>query len=179
MIEEKLVIEAMNGNGQAFEELLKAHSDQLYRTAYLYAGNREDALDIVQETAYKAFLAMKQLKKPEYFLTWLTKILIRCSYETLNKRKSEIPSEQLEEKAQHIEYEKHMDLAQAISKLKEKHRTVIILFYYQDQPISMIAEIMKLPENTVKTHLARAKKHLKKVLERRAIREKEIVSRGV
>ena len=62
MNETKLVKKAIKGNAKAFEELLILHSERLYRTAYLYAGNREDALDIVQETSCKAFLAVGQLK---------------------------------------------------------------------------------------------------------------------
>ncbi len=177
MTQKKLVNAAMNGDSQAFEDLLQMHGDQLYRTAYMYAGNREDALDIVQETACKAFLSIGQLKKQEYFLTWLTRILIRCSYSLLKKRKSEIPSDQLHEQVQsNVQRENHLDLTDAMGELKEKYRTVIILFYYRDLPIPVIADIVKLPENTVKTHLARAKKHLKQILERRGSCEKEILS---
>lgn len=63
MKEIKLVKKAIKGNKKAFEQLLILHSDQLYRTAYLYVGNREDALDIVQETAYKGLLAVGQLRE--------------------------------------------------------------------------------------------------------------------
>lgn len=59
----------------AFEELLMLYSDQLYRTAFLYVRNREDALDIVQETSYKAYIAIRTLKINKYFSTWLKKFL--------------------------------------------------------------------------------------------------------
>jgi RNA polymerase sigma-70 factor (ECF subfamily) len=95
MNEMKLVKRAIKGNKNAFEELLVIHSDQLYRTAFLYVGNREDALDIVQETAYKAFLAVGQLKNERFFLTWLTKILIHCAFDVMKKKKKEIPIENI------------------------------------------------------------------------------------
>ncbi|MDE1376451.1 sigma factor, partial [Bacillus licheniformis] len=50
----RLVKKAVAGNAKAFETLFQKHSDQLYRTAYIYVRDKEDALDIVQETAYKA-----------------------------------------------------------------------------------------------------------------------------
>lgn len=51
----ELIKKAMKGNMECLEKLLVLHGDQLYRTAYIYVRNREDALDIVQETSYKAF----------------------------------------------------------------------------------------------------------------------------
>ena len=91
MKELKLIKKAIKGNKECLEELLVIHGDQLYRTAYLYVRNREDALDIVQETSYKAFLSISQLRNEKFFLTWLTKILINCSYDILKTRKKELP----------------------------------------------------------------------------------------
>lgn len=162
MKEMKLVKKAMKGNGRAFEELLILHSDRLYRTAYLYAGNREDALDIVQEASCKAFLAISQLKNEEYFLTWLTRILIHCAYDVLKKRKKEMPAEKLIElPSSSREVDENLDLMDAITQLKEQHRTAIILFYYHDMTISDAAKTMDIPENTVKTYLQRGRKELK------------------
>ncbi len=65
---------------------MMAHQETLYKTAYLYLRNKEDALDAVQETAYKAFISIEKLKEPKYFLTWLTRILIHSIF-AMNKRK--------------------------------------------------------------------------------------------
>ncbi|WP_079506092.1 sigma-70 family RNA polymerase sigma factor [Mesobacillus jeotgali] len=163
MKEEKLVKKAIKGNAGAFEELLMLHSERLYRTAFLYVGNREDALDIVQETSCKAFLAIGQLKKEEYFLTWLTRILIHCTYDVLRKRKKEMPVEKLIELPVSSEHQvaESLDLIEAVSMLKEQYRSAIILFYYHDMPLSEIARTMDIPENTVKTYLQRGRKELK------------------
>ncbi len=163
MKEEKLVKKAVKGNAGAFEELLILHSERLYRTAFLYAGNREDALDIVQETSCKAFLAVGQLKNEQYFLTWLTRILIHCAYDVLKKRKKELPVEKLVEQpcSREDRVEENLDLMEAITLLKEQHRTAIILFYYHDLSISEIARCMDIPGNTVKTYLQRGRKELK------------------
>jgi RNA polymerase sigma-70 factor, ECF subfamily len=163
MKEAKLVKKAVKGNAKAFEELLIIHSERLYRTAFLYAGNREDALDIVQETSCKAFQAIGQLKNDQYFLTWLTRILIHCAYDVLKKRKKELPVEKLVELPTNSDSKlaENLDLMEAITLLKAQHRTTIILFYYHDLPISEIARTMDIPENTVKTYLQRGRKELK------------------
>ncbi|MBT2680275.1 sigma-70 family RNA polymerase sigma factor [Bacillus sp. ISL-35] len=163
MKEERLVKKAVKGNARAFEELLILHSERLYRTAFLYAGNREDALDIVQETSCKAFLAIGQLKNEQYFLTWLTRILIHCAYDVLKKREKEMPVNELVElpSSGDNRVAENLDLMEAITLLKEQHRTAIILFYYHDLSISEIARSMDIPENTVKTYLQRGRKELK------------------
>lgn len=97
MNELKLIKKAIKGNKDCLEELLVLHGDQLYRTAYVYVRNREDALDVVQEASYKAFLSIGQLKNEKFFLTWLTKILLNCSYELVKKRNKEWPSNEIVE----------------------------------------------------------------------------------
>ncbi|SFL41022.1 RNA polymerase sigma-70 factor, ECF subfamily [Gracilibacillus orientalis] len=166
MKELKLIKKAIKGNKECLEELLVIHGDQLYRTAYIYVRNREDALDIVQETSFKAFLSIGQLKNEKFFLTWLTKILINCSYDLLKKSKKELPwnniTELTADKKENIE--EYLDLLEAINRLDEKHKNAIILFYFQDLPISEIAKVLNIPENTVKTYLSRGKRRLKKML---------------
>ncbi len=166
MNELTLVKKAIKGNRECLEELLVLHGDQLYRTAYLYVRNREDALDVVQETSYKAFLSIGQLKNEKYFLTWLTKILINCSYDVLKKSKKELPLSNMIELTtdEREKREENLDLLEAINRLNEKHKNAIILFYFQDLSISEVAKVMKIPENTVKTFLSRGKARLKKLL---------------
>lgn len=169
MKQEKLVKKAIKGNEAAFEALVTAESEQLYKTAFLYVRNKEDALDVLQETVYKAFISIEQLKNPEYFSTWLTKILIRNAYQLLNSKKKTILTgddfiQQLAEKESNS-LDQPYDLPDALSKLSPHYRTVIILFYFHDLSIQTIADTMKKPEGTIKTYLRRAKIELKKILE--------------
>ena len=164
MDEIKLIRKAIQGDSDAFEQLLIEHSDRLYRTAYLYVRNREDALDVVQETAYKAFSSISQLRNEQFFLTWLTKILINCAYHVQKKRKNEITSENNIAVFPRVGTEEKMDLSEAIGKLPAKYQTSIILFYYYDRSIQEIANTLEIPENTIKTYLSRGKKQLKKFL---------------
>lgn len=163
-----LVKRAIKGDEEAFETLIKDQHDKLYKTAFLYVRNKEDALDVVQDTVCKAFLSIKKLRDPEFFNTWLTKILIRTAYQLLNKKKTILTDDPSifnisEGFSQNVDHQ--IDLSHAISTLVLHYQTVIVLFYYHDLPISRIAEIMAKPEGTVKTYLHRARIELKKVLE--------------
>ncbi|RKO62932.1 sigma-70 family RNA polymerase sigma factor [Caldibacillus debilis] len=163
----ELIRKAKTGDPESFEKLLSLYGDRLYRTAFLYAGNREDALDIIQETVCKAFLAIGNLKEEKYFSTWLTRILLNAAYEFLRKRKRDIPFasvEKFSDGTESIRMES-LDLVRAIQRLRKSYRDAIILFYYQDLPIKEVAKIMQVPEGTVKTYLRRGKEELKSILE--------------
>ncbi|PLT29635.1 sigma-70 family RNA polymerase sigma factor [Peribacillus deserti] len=163
---QKLVKKAAKGSNKAFEQLIKRHYEQIYRTAYLYVQNEEDALDVVQEAAYQAYRSIHSLKQPEYFMTWLTRIVIRCSTSVIKNKKNVVPLTEdilsnLEAPAEYSK-EESVQLLKAIGGLKETYRTAIILFYYYDYPIKTISDVMEIPEGTVKTYLSRGKAALKK-----------------
>ncbi|WP_175987239.1 sigma-70 family RNA polymerase sigma factor [Bacillus sp. Marseille-Q1617] len=167
---ERLVKKAIKGSKNAFEKLVQQHYERIYRTAYLYVHNEEDALDAVQEAAYQAYKSIHSLKHPEYFLTWLTRIVIRCAVDVIRKRGKVVPmnddylSNVPDESTPDIEGSSQ--LLHAIGQLKVNHRTAIILFYYHDYSIKTISTVMDIPENTVKTYLSRGKAELKKVYEK-------------
>jgi len=163
----KLIKKAIKGNKRAFEEIMTHHYKQIYRTAFLYVHNQEDALDVVQEATYEALRSIHTLKQPQYFLTWLTRIIIRCAGHVLTKRKQVVPLTEdvlltLQSPDEH--HEDTLTLLEELMKLKENYRTAIIFFYYHDHSIKTISELMNIPEGTVKTYLSRGKEALKKQL---------------
>lgn len=166
---QELVQKAINQDVTAFEQLLIEEERKMYYTALSYVRNKEDALDVIQETAYKAFLAIKNLREPEYFSTWLIAILIRECYRVLRGRHERIPYDE-SELATKLAYEdsntvKHLYVTESIDKLPEQYQTVIILFYFHDLAIRDIATIIERPIGTVKTYLHRARQQLKDDLE--------------
>ena len=64
---------------------------RLYRTAFLYLGSESIALDLVDESIYRGFKSLKKLRQPEYFETWMTRILINECKKELRHRKRELP----------------------------------------------------------------------------------------
>ncbi|HHY82979.1 MAG TPA: sigma-70 family RNA polymerase sigma factor [Clostridiales bacterium] len=159
-----LVYRAKKGDGSAYWELIEPKKENLYRIAFCYVKNEEDALDIVSETIYRGLLSIGKLKIPEYFYTWLTRILINCAINHLKKVKPlssterEIPDSTVTEELDRAQV---MDLYQAIDQLDSKHKSVIILKYIEDLTLAQTAEILNMPVGTVKTYLNRALKKLK------------------
>ena len=166
-LEEK-IIKAKKGDDNAFYELISERKEMLYKTAFTYVKNKEDALDILNETVYRAFISIKRLKEPEFFNTWLTRILINCALDTLRKDKKVL---QLDEQAgianlsSNLAQEDVFDLNIAVDSLKEKYKTIVILKYFQDMTLAEISEVMQCPLGTVKTNLYKALKELKINLE--------------
>ncbi|WP_322114335.1 sigma-70 family RNA polymerase sigma factor [Fictibacillus sp. KU28468] len=162
----RLVKKAIKGNKSAFEKLVQQHYERIYRTAYLYVRNEEDALDVIQEAAYQAFTSIHSLKQPEYFTTWLTRIVIRCSGQILKRKSNVVPlSDEILSNLPgqaNSDIEGSLQLLNAVQELKENYRTAIILFYYYDYSIKTISSVMDVPESTVKTYLSRGKAELKK-----------------
>ncbi|MDW2884480.1 sigma-70 family RNA polymerase sigma factor [Exiguobacterium artemiae] len=159
----ELVRRAIKQDEAAFEQLILLHSEQLYRTAYVYVKNEQDALDVVQETVYKAFISIGQVKEPKYFVTWLTKILIRNCYRVLNQQT--VVADLIEQiPMKESSREEHLDLIDALSHLRKEYRDVLVLFYFHDVPMKEIASFIGITLNTVKTYLRRGREELKKQL---------------
>ncbi|MFJ7733180.1 sigma-70 family RNA polymerase sigma factor [Lysinibacillus sp. NPDC097231] len=157
--------DAKKGNNQAFVELLQEEKVKLYKMAYIYMKNENDALDVVQETIARAYANIHTVKEEQYFATWLMRILINTALEMLRKNQKIIPLlEQQPEQEQISTNDEKLDLLQAIEQLEEKYKTVILLRYYRDLQIKEIADLLGCPEGTVKTNVHRGIQQLKKYL---------------
>jgi RNA polymerase sigma-70 factor, ECF subfamily len=160
-----LVNKSKQGDGNAFWELIEPKRQSLYRTAFWYAKNESDAMDIVSEAVYKAYISLHQLKNNDFFYTWLVRILIHCAFDLLKARKdtciqdSDFPAKTSERSRN--SFEDILDLHNAIDTLDEKHRTVIVLKYFEDMTIDQVSHVLSIPAGTVKTYLHRALLHLR------------------
>ena len=163
----KLIKESMKGNKESFGILIKNNKEYLYKMAFLYVKDEQDALEVIHETVYRAFLNIEKLKKANFFNTWITRILINVSIDFLKKKgKNEMLDESTpirKEKCE-ISTEEKLDLYNAIDLLNDNYKTVIIMMYFNDMKIKDISKVMEIPENTVKSYLRRAKQALGEVL---------------
>ena len=154
-------------NCASFEKLLLQYKSYLYKVAYTYVKDKQVALDILQETSFKAWLNIHTLKDEEKFKPWITKILVNTALNYIKKESKVIYMEDensiiYSEKS--ISIEQKLDLYDAIDLLKPKYKTVIILKYFDDMKIEDISYVLNTPENTVKSHLKRAKESLSSIL---------------
>lgn len=146
------------------EKELTENYQKYYRIAFSYTKNEEDALDAVQEGAYKAVKNASKVKEPEFVGTWICKIIINESIEILRKNKKVVPLIDGAEEGANDSYE-DLDLKQAIEGLEIIDQTIIRLRYFLDMPIKEIARVVDSNENTVKSRLYRSLDKLKLNLE--------------
>ena len=146
-------------------ECLIKNYEKYYRMAYSYVFCEQDAMDIVQEGAYRAILKSDLLKQPEYVDTWICKIVINEALRFLKKNKlASVDMESLPEQGQEDQME-DIDLQRALDKLDEQERAIVVLRYFEEEKIDNIGKIMELNVNTVKSKLYRAMDKLKKYME--------------
>ncbi len=126
-----------------------ALKERLYRTAYLYLGGESAALDAVDEAVYQGLCACRRLRQPEFFNTWLTRILINVCNAELRRRRREVPVEALPETA--VEDFDALPLKEAIRRLPGKLRAVIVLRYFTGLTLAETAQALHIPSGTVST----------------------------
>ena len=163
----RLVKKAQKGNDKAYLELFQQYEADIYRMAYVYVKNKNDALDVVQEVAYQSFKNIRTLNKPEYFKTWLMKITINCALNVINKNKKVVPlipkfevhtEEGVKDIAMSLSLRELMDI------LQEDEKSVILLKYYNDRTLKEISDILDIPLGTAKSILYRALNKLRQNL---------------
>ena len=163
-----LIKKAQKGNDKAFLTLFQQYEQDIYRTAFVYVKNQSDALDVVQETAYRSFKSIKNLKEPKYFKTWLIRIAISCAIDLLRKQKNVVQM-----KPEYVEFisddvnediDLEMTVRDLIERLNEVEKSVIILRFYEGLTIKEISDELDIPLGTAKTILYRALDKLRKNL---------------
>lgn len=144
---------------QSFVQKIQEMRGQLYRTAYGYLGNPHESMDAVDEAVFQAYRAWKQLRNEEHFKTWMTRILIHVCYKELRRRKIETVVEDFPEK-QEEEFDS-LPVREAVRRLPEELRRVIVLRYFTGLTLSETAATLEIPQGTVATRQRRALSLLK------------------
>lgn len=166
-LEIRLVRRAKKGDKKAFEQLFLMEKEYLYKCAFLYTKNREDAFDLVQNCIVKCMVSIKELREPGYFRTWMTKILINCFHTESAKQKKSMPraEEVWREEKIGLSAEEKMDLYHAIDHLRSPYKEIIVQHYFAGSKLTEIAGMLDMPVGTVKAYHSRAKGQLKKMME--------------
>lgn len=171
--ESKLVMQAKQGNAQAFGELYERYQRELFCYASCVIGSDELALDAVQEAAMSAFEQIKLLKKPESFKSWFFKILLNiCKRNYLRLKRAEtVISLDGEESGRGVQpaadfsMELSAELKDALEKLHYQEREIVLLSVLGNYRSYEIANLLDCPAVTVRSKLRRALKKLRAELE--------------
>lgn len=172
--EAELIEQTLAGRPAAFGVLVHRYQDRLYNTVVHVVGNAEDAHDVVQEALIQAFLKLDTFQGTSQFYTWLYRIAFNVAA-TLRRRRRQVasvdwvrettglepidgsarPSERLEAE------ERRRMVHEAISRLGEEYRVVLVLREIDGFSYETIAEMLSLPIGTVRSRLHRARTQLR------------------
>lgn len=161
----RLIKKAQKGNDKAFLKLFQQVEEDIYRMAFVYLKNKDDALDVVQEVAYLSFKKINTLQKPEYFKTWVMKIAINCAINIIRKNKKVVqlkPGFEATMGTENKDILLSLTLQELMNVLQEDEKSVIILRFYHDRTLKEISEILDIPLGTTKSVLYRALHKLRK-----------------
>ncbi len=146
-----------------FTDQVRDRERSLYRIAYSYLHNDADAADAVQDALLRAWEKRNTLRQPQYFGSWLTRILINRCKQMLRQRRPQYPLQE-----QHAVTDEggvdDLALAAALDQMDPKYRIPLLLFHLEGFSVKEVAAILRLPQNTVKSRLARARQKLNDLL---------------
>lgn len=180
---EDLVASAVSGNFEAFDAIMVHYRDRLFGVIYNMTMNHSDAADLTQETFVKAFRSISKFKRKSSFFTWIYRIGVNLTLTFLKKKKAkrfftfdhffgDVPnndshfflSKENSSVKNTLLNELHEKLNEALSKLSDKHRTIVVLYEIDGISHKEIAEIMNCTEGTVRSRLHYAKLQLQSLL---------------
>jgi len=170
--DELLVLQCQEGDVAAFEELLSRWQDRLWRHILRLIGEEDAAWDVFQDTWIAISRSIRSLRNVAAFRAWAYKTASNrcCDWIRKESRRRKTLKGYFEETQIHEgewpePTEPAHNLDEAVKQLSGNDRSILSLRYEEEFSMAAIAEILSIPEGTVKSRLFHAKKRLKKVLE--------------
>ncbi len=172
MIEPALIKSAQAGDREALVTLLREVEQQVYRTAYYLLNHEQDAMDAAQEALIRIYTKINSYEEKAQFRTWVQRIVTNICIDKFRRKRPSVSIDEHElvfEAGDNVETEvlssyAAEEIREAIGKLPDHHRSVVVLRYLQDFSYNEIAESLNLPLNTVKSYLFRARQQLQTLL---------------
>lgn len=146
---------------EEFAVFAEKYMDMIYRVAYSWTKDSNDANDVTQDVLIQLFKTNKEFESDSHLKNWLIRVTInQC------KMLFRSPWNKMEDIGEYAESlgfedETYFDLFQAVMKLDKKYRVPLMLFYYEGYSTIEISEFLNIPEKTVSTRIFRAKTKIK------------------
>jgi RNA polymerase sigma-70 factor (ECF subfamily) len=165
-----LIRAAGGGDNRAFAILIDRHAQGMFRVAYSLSRNRADAEDVVQETFMAAYRGMRRFAGRSTVKTWLTQILLRRAARAWHRGRHHRVTVSLDSspwaasylgRAPAAEVDSKLDVTEMLKSLTRPHREVMVLREIQGLSYAEMARVLKLPQGTVESRLARARAALR------------------
>ncbi|MBI2422996.1 MAG: RNA polymerase sigma factor [Candidatus Hydrogenedentes bacterium] len=168
----ELVERTTRGDTEAFSELVRRHQQIVYNISYRYMRDVALAEDMTQEAFLKAFRLLKGFRGDCSFSTWMYRVATSVCLTELNRRKRRGEVELLPRHAADIAVQPSYtvdipeQMRSCVGKLSERYATIVTMYYLRGVSYDEIAQAMDIPMGTLKTWMFRARKQLKKVVEK-------------
>ncbi len=168
MDELELVERLKNGDEEAMREIMRTYKNRIFNFILRIVKDRERALDLTQEVFIRAYFKINSFKKNSKFSTWLFTIASNLSRSELRKRKIVDFLHAFSPKLLVNDHPGNSNgIEYFLNQIKPDYRIPLILKEVEGFSIEEIANILKVPEGTVKSRIFRAKENLKNLMERR------------
>ena len=155
----------------SFSQIASAHMDDVYNFSLYMLGNPTDAQDVTSDTFLSFYEHIGELDLTREVKPWLIKVAKNKCLDVIKKKKN-IPFSEVEEQVATVpdgdpSLESMFDSNEFVAKVKEKItelnpdvRQVLLLKYFEEYTFAEIADVLEMPENTVKSHFYRAQSKL-------------------
>jgi RNA polymerase sigma-70 factor (ECF subfamily) len=173
----QLIDQSLAGHSEAFGQLVLKYQDRLFNTVFHLVGHAEDARDIVQEALVQALVGLKSFRRQSAFYTWLYRIAFNVAMTHRRRRRPVVSMDHLretspiepagdeEDPAEALDRkERCRRVRQAIARLADEHRAVLVLREIDGCCYETISEVLDLPIGTVRSRLHRARLELREKL---------------
>ncbi|MDR2049384.1 MAG: sigma-70 family RNA polymerase sigma factor [Treponema sp.] len=169
--EPELIRQIVEGQKDLYRLLIRRYQRTVHSMGLSFFKNAEDAADFTQDVFFKAYRNLPSFKGRSRFSTWLYRIAYNTAVNGITRRKEyrslaeeDLSAEETPEQLALKEAAKEAVL-KAVEELPDKYRICVDLFFFYDRSIKEIEVITGFPENTIKSHVFRAKKLLRERLE--------------
>ncbi len=172
--QEKIIARARRGDADAFEQLVVAYREQVFRLALRMCGSEADADEVAQEAFLSAWKALPNFRGESQFSTWLYQLTTHAAIDLMRREKRQIAAADITEVSaadpapspqQQAEQSEQREIVRdAILQLAPEQREVVVLRFMEELSYEEIGAVLKLPSGTVKSRLNRAKAQLKEIL---------------
>lgn len=163
--EEALVRDCQKGDRRALDALVRRFERPVYNAAFRILGSPDDAADVTQTTFLKLFGKLEHYKPQFRLFSWIYRIAVNEAIHQLNRRRPQEAFEDMpgidtsEDSAARDELRR--EIQAVLMELSQDHRVVIVLRYFGECSYGQIAEILQVPDKTVKSRLYTARQQLK------------------
>lgn len=174
MDEDKIVQRARRGDAAAFEQLVTAYRDRVYRLALRLCGNEADADEAAQDAFLAAWRGLPNFRGESKFSTWLYQLVNHAAIDLLRREKRQVAAGDIDEvdtpdtapSPHHMaeRNEQRQAVREAVLALPEEQRQVVVLRFMEELSYEEIGAALHLPTGTVKSRLNRAKAALREIL---------------